>query len=235
MSVVSQNSRSRILVVDEHALVRKGLTALLGQESDLDVCGTAGDASSGLEQVEALKPDLVILEIAGKRRRGLDLLQEIKARWPQQRVLVFSTSDESLFAPRSLRLGAAGYVMKNEPTATLLSAIRRVLNGDVHVSPRIATTLLETSFRTSGDAVEDPLGRLSPRELQVFRLIGQGNGTTAIATALGLSVKTVETHRAHIKDKLALKSGTDLVRHAVEIHGTPGRPDLQPNVPEDAQ
>jgi DNA-binding NarL/FixJ family response regulator len=168
--------------------------------------------------MERHRPDLVILDISLGHERGTDLLPKIKSRWPEQRVLMFSMQDESLFAVRALRLGAAGYVMKDANPEDLLRGIRQVLDGGICVSHSISKLIVESSFRHRAGTMVDPIETLTPRELQVFRMIGQGQGTSRIAAELKLSVKTVETYRAHIKDKLQLSSGSELVRRAIECH-----------------
>jgi DNA-binding NarL/FixJ family response regulator len=208
----------RLLIVDDHPIVRNGVTRLINAKEDLQVCGSAEDGRSALEKIGLLKPDLVLLDICLKDKDGLDLLREIKSRWPEQRVLMLSMHDEVLFGPRSLRLGAMGYVNKQETAETLIVAIRTVLADEIFFSPHLSRVLLRGTSGRLGMGI-DPLDNLSGREREVFRRIGEGKSTRDIADELQISVKTVETYRGHLKDKLNLKSGTALVHHAFALNG----------------
>ncbi len=205
---------ARILIVDDHPVVRSGLTQLLEVEDDLRVCGEAGDHATGLQAAEQQQPDLAIVDVALGNSDGLDLVRQIHGRWPEIRVLVLSMLSERLYAEHALRAGAQGYVMKQEAPGTLLTAVRRVLGGGVHISDDLQTAWLERTIGHRTSPFEMPIQRLSDRELTVLRLIGQGLGTRQIATELHISVKTVETHRDRARHKLALKSSQDLVRYA---------------------
>jgi DNA-binding NarL/FixJ family response regulator len=213
--------RQRILVVEDHLVVSTGMTALINHESDLQVCGAADDGVSALESIDTLKPDLVLLDITLKGRGGLELLKDIKVRHPRLKVLVLSMHDESLYAMRALRAGASGYLMKGEATETLLVAIRRVSNGDTYLSPRMEKQVMQRLVQRT-EQEHGPLDNLSDRELEIFRMIGQGRSTRDISKALFLSIKTIETHRAHIKEKLNLQTGNDLVRRAIEFEQEAG-------------
>ena len=209
-------AKHRILLVDDHPIVRQGLAELINHEEDLSICGTAEDFHEALDKIEALHPNLVVADISLKRGNdGIELLKNLKARHPSMRVLMLSMHDETLYAMRALRAGACGYIMKEEATEKVLVAIRHVLKGETYLSAEMEKKLMRQlvgghAVRT-GSLVDD----LSDRELQVFSLVGQGLSTRQIAKELHLSVKTVETHRAHIKEKLNLKSAVELVQHAV--------------------
>jgi DNA-binding NarL/FixJ family response regulator len=205
-----------IYIVDDHPIVRKGLADLIEQEPSLAVVGEAASADEAIREIPRTPPDLVILDMSLHGTSGLDLLGHLRARVPGIRVLVLSMHDETLYAERAIRAGARGYVMKHEATGSILAAIRKVLAGDIYLSEEMTSRALERAL--VGGSLEpcSPLDILSDRELQVFELIGQGNATTQIARKLHLSVKTVETYRAKIKQKLGLSNGIDLVRHAVQ-------------------
>ena len=211
----ANQTKYRILIVDDHPIVRRGLRELVADEPDLEVCGEAEDVAQALSQVAETRPDLVIVDLTLKNGHGLDLVQEIKARHGQVKMLVSSMHDESLFAERALRAGAAGYISKQEPPERMIDAMRRVLQGEIYLSSRMSTRLLHRL--TTGEAIdEDPVESLSDRELEVFEMIGQGLGTKQIAGKLDLSHKTIETHREKIKSKLNLKNSSELSRHATQ-------------------
>ncbi len=201
--------------MDDHPIIRDGLAKLINREADLAVCGDAEDATSALQLIESLQPDLVIVDLCLKGADGLELVKDIRARDANLPVLMFSMLDESVYAERALRAGADGYVMKQEATEKVIEAIRRVLGGGLYLSDRFANDMIHKIVH--GDPVgESPsIAELTDRELAVFRLIGEGHGTRQIADQLKVSVKTVETHQSHIKEKLALKNGRDLVQHAI--------------------
>ena len=206
----------RVLLVDDHPMVRQGLARLINDEADLCVCGEADGAAAALELVESLKPDLAVIDISMGGSDGIELLKELRARAPSLATLVLSMHDESLYAERVLRAGARGYVTKQEAPEKVMTAIRCVLAGNLYVSEKISARLLKTASGSRGISGQTPLDRLSDRELQVFRLIGGGMSVREIAGKLVLSVKTVETHREHIKEKLNLKSSNELLRYAVQ-------------------
>jgi len=196
-------------------MMREGLGQLIGQEPDLVVCGEAESAPEAVERIAVLKPDLAIVDISLKTGNGLELIKDVQVRNPTVAVLVISMHDESLYAERVLRAGGRGYVMKQEGGKKIMQAIRQVLSGQVYVSERMSARILENFSGRRGEAGGSPIERLTDRELEVFQLIGQGRGTRQIAQDLHLSVKTVEVHRLHIKEKLNLSDATALVRHAV--------------------
>lgn len=202
--------------MDDHALVRRGLAVMIGDEPDLEVCGEAADTVEALARVAALKPDLVIIDITLKTGHGLDLMKQIRARDERVRMLVLSMHDEKLFAERALRSGAMGYINKEEATSKVIEAIRQVLSGRVYVSAAMTERLLSRAACSGEPSVRLPSECLSDRELTVFQMIGQGLPTREIAARLHLSIKTVETYREHIKSKLDLKNSAELSRHAAQ-------------------
>lgn len=215
-NIAARKAKSRILLVDDHPIVRQGLEEMINHENDLMVCGTAEDLHKALDQIAALKPDLVMVDISLKGSNGIELLKNIKVRYPKLLVLMLSMHDESLYAVRALRAGASGYVMKQEATDTVLTAIRQVLNGEIYLSEKMEKKMMQQLVGGRTARTGSPLEDLSDRELEVFGLIGQGHGTRQIAEQLHLSIKTIESHRAHIKEKLNLKNATELVQHAIQ-------------------
>jgi DNA-binding NarL/FixJ family response regulator len=206
----------RVFLVDDHPIVRQGLTQLINQEADLMVCGEAEGARSTLERLSPTRPDILIVDVSLEGPDGIDLLKEIRARDSRLPVLILSMHDESLYAERALRAGANGYIMKQEATELVLTAIRRILSGEIYVSDRMARKMLQQFVSGAGQPRHSCIEDLTDRELEVFRLVGQGLSTRQIAEKLHLSVKTVETYYAHIKDKLSLKTARELVQYAVE-------------------
>jgi DNA-binding NarL/FixJ family response regulator len=201
--------------VDDHPIVRQGLALFIEREPDLMVCGEAEDATSALQAIRESTPDFVILDISLDGRDGLELLKTLRVRHPSLPVLVLSMHDESVYAERSLRAGANGYIMKQEAADKVITAIRQILGGNVYLSDRLTKRMLQ-QFVNGSISPRDPLAKLSDRELEVFRLIGAGHGTRQIADELHVSTKTVESYQAHIKEKLALRNARELVQHAVE-------------------
>ena len=210
-----ENRRAGILLVDDHPIVIEGLTQLINQQQDLIVWGEASDSLGALKAIETLKPNLAIVDISLKNGSGLDLIKSLQQRFPKLPILVLSMHDESLYAERVLRAGARGYITKQEATEKLITAIRRVLDGEIYLNEKVTSKILSRVISTSPAKNLSSINRLSDRELEVFQLIGQGHGTREIAELLHLSIKTVETYREHIKQKLKLKDATELVRHAV--------------------
>jgi len=209
-------TKKRVLIVDDHPILRKGLSLLINSEPDLTVVAEADNAQRALEKIEAYKPDLFIVDISLPGIDGIELIKTVKLSNRDLPALVVSMHDESLFAERALRAGARGYIMKQEALEKVLVAIRRVLAGEIFVSEKIATSMLEKLVSSEGKAASSPIGLLSNRELTVFRMIGQGYKTSQIAEKLHLSVKTIESYRAHIKEKLKLTDGTDLLKSAIQ-------------------
>jgi len=209
-------NKSKVFVVDDHPIVRQGLAQMINREPDLTVCGEAEEAAAALQAIIVQKPDVLIVDISLNGPDGLDLLKNIRARYPSMPVLILSMHDESIYAERALRAGANGYIMKHEAAEKVLVAVRQVLNREIYVSERVANRILHHYISGSSASEQSPLADLSDRELEVFRLIGEGHSTRTIAEGLHLSVKTVESYQAHIKDKLSLKNGRELVQHAIQ-------------------
>ena len=215
-NIQTANGTTRIFIVDDHALVRCGLAELISHETDMAVCGEAEDGGEAMRQMERLTPDLVVVDISLKSSNGIDLIKRIKARHPDVKILVSSMHDESLFAERALQAGASGYVNKEESTDTVVEAIRKVMQGHVYLSPQMTDQLLHRVTGDSESCEVLSVHRLSNRELEVFELIGNGLGTRQIADRLRRSVKTIETHREHIKEKQNLTNSAELAHHAVQ-------------------
>ncbi|HLQ44535.1 MAG TPA: response regulator transcription factor, partial [Planctomycetaceae bacterium] len=206
----------RILIVDDHPIVREGLTAVLSHKPGLEVCGEAATIVEALALIDTQQPDLAIIDLSLSDGSGLELIKRIRARDVPTKMLVLSMSDESLYAERSLRAGAMGFLHKQEARGKLLDAIRQVLDGKIFVSPAINERLLQQVIVGKQPLQQSPITALSDRELEVFELIGQGLGSHEIAHRLHLGIKTVETHRMRIKKKLDLKNSLELVRHATQ-------------------
>lgn len=207
--------KCKVFLVDDHPIVRQGLTLFINREPDLMVSGEADSATAALQAIRAALPDFVVLDISLGGPDGLELLKTLRAKYPNLPVLVLSMHDESIYAERALRAGANGYIMKQETTDKVVSAIRRILGGDVYLSERLTKRMLQ-QFVNGTISLRDPLAKLSDRELEVYRLIGAGHGTRQIAEELHVSTKTVESYQAHIKEKLSLRNARELFQHAVE-------------------
>jgi DNA-binding NarL/FixJ family response regulator len=207
--------RRRVLLVDDHPMVRERLSEIINRESDLIVCGEAEDRHQALGAVQSSQPNLVIIDLTLKNSDGVELIRDIHCRWPAQLMLVVSMHDESLYAERVLRAGARGYITKQEATRSILQAIRSVLSGNIYLNPNIATRIIRRL--TAGPPTEavSPAEFLADRELQVFELTGRGLNTRQIARQLGISAKTVETYRRRIRDKLKLRDPADLLQSAI--------------------
>jgi DNA-binding NarL/FixJ family response regulator len=216
MSNNAEKRKARVFLVDDHPLVREHLTALIQRETDLEVCGEAADAPTALSLISQQAPDLVILDISLKRSSGLELIKSLKELWPKLPALVLSMHDEMLYAERSLRAGALGYITKEEATVNVLSAIRKVLGGQVYLSERMAGRMMKRMVGGPRDEAGSPLELLTDRELEVFQMLGRGFGTRQIAEELRLGIKTVESYRARIKEKLQLADGNQLLQHAIQ-------------------
>jgi DNA-binding NarL/FixJ family response regulator len=217
MQAKADSSQKRnVFIVDDHPLVRQGLALLIDREPDLHACGQAGDAVQAVRDIELLKPDLVIVDLSLEESSGLELIKDLKVRHPGLPVLTLSMHDEVIYAERALRAGAKGYVMKQEATDRVVTAIRRVLSGQIYVSDGLAASMVGKLVMGSTDDGKLSVERLSDRELEVFRLIGQGYGTREMAERLHLSLKTIESYRAHIKEKLYLQDANELLRTAIQ-------------------
>ena len=211
------SKKHRVFLVDDHPIVRQGLTLMINQEPDLTVCGEAEDMHFALATMAAIKPDIVIVDISLNGPDGLELLKHIRQRYPALPVLILSMHDELVYAERALRAGANGYIMKQEATDKVLVALRRILSQEIYVSDRIANNMLQHYIRGNATSAQrSPVTELTDRELEVFRLIGDGRSTRQIADDLHLSVKTVESYQAHIKEKLSLHNARELVQYAIQ-------------------
>ncbi len=210
----TKDRRTRILLVDDHAVVRYGIAQLINRESDLMVCGEEEEASKALGTITSLKPDLVIADISLKDSSGLELMRNIKAQDPKLPVLVVSAHDESIYAEIAFRAGALGYLMKDQALERIVPAIRRVLSGSIYVSDALAAKMLQRQVRGQTDVTQSPVSGLSDREMEVFQLIGRWKKTRDIAEELHLSIKTIEYYREQIKKKLNLKSASELTQYA---------------------
>jgi DNA-binding NarL/FixJ family response regulator len=208
-----KKGKIRVLLVDDHPVLRRGLAQMINAESDMTVVGEAEDSGKGFELVGTLAPDVAVIDISLKTGNGIELVKNVKARYPDMLMLVLSMYDESLYAERALRAGSRGYIMKEEASEQIIVAIRRVKAGEIFLSEKMKSKMLH-QLATGAKAVISPLEQLTDRELQVFRLIGEGNSTRQIAAQLHLSVRTVEAYREYIKTKLNLKNATELVQHA---------------------
>ncbi len=211
----SRNKRT-VLIVDDHPIVRQGLAQLINQEKDLEVCGQAEDAHEAIQAIRQLNPDMVIVDISLKDTSGMELIKDLKIQHPDLPVLTLSMHDEAVYGERALRAGARGYVMKQEATGKVVTAIRRVLAGEVYVSEGMAAKMVSKLVGGGARTASSPADSLSDRELEVFRMIGEGFGTREMAEKLHLSIKTIETYRAHIKDKLGLQDANELLRSAIQ-------------------
>ena len=209
------NSKRRILLVDDHPLLRKGIGQLINEQSDLMVCGEAENRAAAILEMEHSQPDLAVVDLSLKDELGLELIKDCQVRFPHVLILVLSMFDERFYAERVLRAGAKGYIMKAEASEKVLVAIRKVLEGGIFVSSLVADQILQHVSATPNSARQDHWGALSDREVQVFALIGKGYGSQQIAKRLHISVKTIETHRANIKQKLGISSTGDLLQSAI--------------------
>lgn len=211
---LGDKDKIRIILVEDHPIFRKGLAQLINNDRLMEVVGEAEDSLEALRIVKEQKPDMVIVDITLKDRNGIELIKDIRLRFPDMLIIVLSMHDEKIYAERALRAGARGYIMKQEAPETILKAINHVLNDNIYVSNEIATRIFSMFFDGKSKEESSPIDLLTDRELEVFQLIGQGFGTREIAGKLHISVKTVENHRAHIKEKLNLKSAIELVQQA---------------------
>jgi len=214
--------RRRVLLVDDHPFMRAGLAQLIERQPDLAVGGEAGNPAEALGVIAAGGIDVVLSDITMPGRSGLEFIKDLQATHPALPVLVVSMHDEMLYAERCLRAGARGYIMKEAGGEALLEAVRTVLGGKVYISPRVGAKIVDDFSARRPRGSSSPIEKLTDREFEVFRLVGQGHATRDIARQLGLSPKTVDVHRANIKEKLELRDATSLVRHAVRWVETQG-------------
>lgn len=208
--------KNRVLIVDDHPVFRHGIAALINAESDLEVCGEAASSQQALAAMRTLQPDVALIDISLPGSNGVELIKLMKAEEPDLPLLVVSMHDESLYALRVLRAGALGYVMKAQTLEHVLTALRKVLRGEIYVSAKFSEQLIFKAIRSVEEGFGSPVDVLSDRELEVLEALGRGLGTRDIAEKLHLSVKTIETHRAHIKEKLGFQDAGELVRFALD-------------------
>jgi DNA-binding NarL/FixJ family response regulator len=207
--------KSRVFLVDDHPLVREGLTNLINGQDDLIVCGEAEDSAQAIAGIAKLRPDVALIDISLKNESGLELVKNLESQFPLVALIVLSMHDEALYAERALRAGARGYVMKRETTKNVLASIHRVLEGGVYVSERVVDSMARKLSSSRKAAASSPIERLSDRELEIFRLLGQGRTTSQIAEDLHLSLKTVQAYCARAKEKFEVKSLGELLRAAI--------------------
>jgi DNA-binding NarL/FixJ family response regulator len=211
-----QNPKKRVLIVDDHPIFRLGLAGLISEQPHLEVCGHAESAPLALEAMRKFQPDLVLLDLSLRGTNGIELIKLMKAEQPHLPILVVSMHDEAVFGLRALKAGALGYVMKAEAMAQVAEAITKVLRGKIYVSPNFSDKLIFKAIQSVEPGTGSPVDMLSDRELEVLQLLGKGHSTRSIADTLHLSVKTIETHRAHIKEKLGFPDSEDMVRFAID-------------------
>ena len=212
---MSREPKSNIYIIDDHALLVKGLSELINAQPDLEVTGTTGEWTEALESFKKKLPEIVILDVTLKNANGIEVLKNLKVHFPNIRVLMLSMHDENLYALRALKAGAQGYIMKAAATEKVVQAIRQILSGELYLSDVMAKKTMAQLVGRRKEPGASPLEDLSDRELEVFTMVGEGLTTRQIAEKLHLSVKTIETHKAHIKEKLNLQSATELVQHAI--------------------
>jgi len=208
--------KSRVFIVDDHTMFREGLRQLIECEAGLTVCGDAPDAVEALRGIHTSKPDVVIVDISLAGSNGIDLIKDIKAQFEELPVLVVSMHDESVYAERALRAGAMGYVMKHEPAKTVKAAVHKVLGGDMYLSEKMSSSVINRFMRGDTEQPKSPMETLSARELEVFRLLGRGKAVRQIAEELSVTIPTVNSFRNRIKEKLGLKSSTEVMLHAIQ-------------------
>ncbi len=207
----------RIMVVDDHPIVSDGLSLLLNVEEDLEVCGFAEDADRAMDKIKKLRPDLMVIDISLKDGvSGVELTKTINKRYPSLPILVLSMHDENLYAERVIRAGAKGYIMKHEMTGIIVDAIRKILNGEIFLSEKMTSRLIDSLHGCQSENITNPIEQLTNRELEVFQMIGQGFRSTEIAEKLDLSVKTVDTYKLRIKNKLNIQDSAHLTKLAIE-------------------
>jgi len=208
--------KSRVFVVDDHPLVREGLTNLINGQDDLVVCGEAKNSAQAIDRIIKTQPDVALIDISLENESGLELVKQLAAQFPQVALIILSMHDEGLYAERALRAGARGYVMKHETSSSVLASIRRVLGGGVYISERIVNKMARRLGSAGEPGARAPIERLSDRELEIFRLLGQGRTTSQIAGDLHLSLKTVQAYCARAKEKFGVTSLTELLRAAIQ-------------------
>jgi DNA-binding NarL/FixJ family response regulator len=210
-------AKKKVLVIDDHPIVRERLAELINQQPDLAVCGEAEDSHQARKAVAELQPDIAIVDITLKDTYGIELIKEFKDRYPKLPMLVLSMHDEALYGERALRAGARGYLTKQEATKKVIDAIRKVLAGEIYTSEKMAASILQKVAGAKTEGGGSPTDVLTDRELEVFQLLGQGKTVKEIAESLFVSAKTVEAHREHIKQKMNFKSSAELLRYAIQF------------------
>jgi DNA-binding NarL/FixJ family response regulator len=215
---IQPQKRRRVFVIDDHPIVRWGLSQLINEQPDLEMCGQADSPAKAMRLLPAAQADVVSVDLTLRGGDGLDLCKKIRDRFPKLPILVLSMHDEGLYAERALKAGARGYVMKQEPQKSILVALRMVLRGEVYLSTRMSGRILSGLSGPKSIVDSSPLERLTDREFEIFRLVGKGQSVRAIAEELGLSSKTIEAHKEHIKLKLNLKNSNEVLQYAIEAH-----------------
>ena len=216
MTDESAKRKKRVLIVDDHPIFRFGLAGLITEQSHLEVCGHADSAPIALDAMRRLKPDIVLVDLSLRGTNGIELIKLMKAEEPDLPILVISMHNEAVFGLRALKAGALGYVMKAEAMNHVAEAISKVLQGKIYVSPQFGEKLIFKAVQSAETGTGSPVDSLSDRELEVLQLLGKGGSTRSIAEALHLSVKTIETHRAHIKEKLGFQDSEEMVKFAID-------------------
>src|SRR5688500_2760894 len=211
----STETKSRIYLIDDHPLLVQGITQLINAEQDLLVVGSTNEWTLALKQIPELKPDVVVLDITLAKANGIEVLKNLRVHFPELKVLMLSMHDENLYAMRSVRAGAQGYIMKMTATEEVVTAIRQILKGELYLSPQVARQTMMRLVGRRNEGTSSPIDDLSDRELEVFQMVGEGLTTRQIAERLHLSVKTIESHKAHVKEKLNLATSTQLTQHAI--------------------
>jgi len=211
------STKTRVLIVEDHPITRQGFKALINQQLNLMVCGETDSASEALELIPKLAPDLAVIDVSLKTSSGLELAKTLRERSPALPILIVSMHDEALFAERALRAGALGYVMKHEAGDKITTAIQHVLRGELYLSPKMKERVLHRFVSKKNEGIVFAMDTLSTREMEVFQLIGNGYSTRQIAEQLNLSSKTIDSYREHLKLKLGLETGADLMRHAIQF------------------
>lgn len=207
----------KILIVDDHPIVRQGLIQIIEREDDLRICCEAESPNEAIAQLSKHEHNLAIIDISlADNTNGLDLVKAIKERYPNLKTLVLSMFDESLYAERAIRAGSRGYIMKKEASKNIVSAIRTIANGELYLSEKISSVIIDKLIHGSSDTISTPVDVLGDREFEVFQLVGNGFGSREIARKMNISINTVESHRRHIKEKLKVSSGGELVKQAVQ-------------------
>ncbi len=212
----TNENETQVLIVDDHPVVRDGLTTIINHEQDFNVCGQADDAPEALKAIAELKPDIAVVDISLKSSDGIELTKSIKAGHPKLPVIVLSVHDESVYAERALLAGAKAYLMKDAVSENIVKAIRTVLSGEIYVSNTISKKFLHKIARDKAGATKTPIENLSYREFEIFRLIGEGHKASQIARQLHLSTKTIETYRSRIKEKLNLPNASELLQYSIK-------------------